>query len=179
MFLVKKTAIALLVSTLGLTGAAASAEAATKSEPTALPQNNLVASASTGSFHALGSATAVKNGIGEAYLGSSKSGSLSYKTVVNSFTPNNVTKISIMGYQWSAGNGSSSANVTYILRKSNGTEVARVTPSGGNYISSQFYKVFSVNLSDVSGKSLYVEAKNNDSNAGVTVNVDVYWDYNT
>ena len=95
MFLVKKTAIALLVSTIGLTGAAASADAATKSEPTSLPQNNLVASASTGSFHALGSATAVKNGIGEAYLGSSKSGSLSYKTVVNSFTPNNVTKISL------------------------------------------------------------------------------------
>ncbi|MCY7933961.1 hypothetical protein MOF37_21610 [Bacillus spizizenii] len=155
----KKTAIALLVSTLGLTGAAASADAATKSEPTTLSQNNLEALASTSSFHTLGTATAVKNGIGKAYLGSSKSGSLSYKTVVNSFTPNNVTKISIMGYQYSAGNGNSSANVTYILRKSNGTEVARVTPSGGNYISSQFYKVFSVNLSDVSGKSLYVEAK--------------------
>ncbi|MGP3748791.1 hypothetical protein ACTWKA_15130 [Bacillus sp. 3A_MP1] len=130
----KKTAIALLVSTLGLTGAAASADAATKSEPTTLSQNNLEALASTNSFHTLGTATAVKNGIGKAYLGSSKSGSLSYKTVVNSFTPNNVTKISIMGYQYSAGNGNSSANVTYILRKSNGTEVARVTPSGGNYI---------------------------------------------
>lgn len=34
-------------------------------------------------------------------------------------------------------------------------------------------------LRDISGKELYVEAKNNDCEAGATVNVDVYWDYNT
>ncbi|MCT6513304.1 hypothetical protein OQZ55_11495 [Bacillus subtilis] len=175
----KKTAIALLVSTLSLTGAAASADATTKSEPTALPQNNLVASASTGSFHALGTATSVKNGIGETNLGRSTSGPQAYKKVVTNFTPNNVTKISIMGYQWSTGNGNSKADVTYTIKKKDGTPVTSVTPSGGNYISSQFYKVFSVKTSEISGKEIYIEAHNNDSNAQVKVNVDVYWDYNT
>ncbi|MED0870395.1 hypothetical protein P4T23_15450 [Bacillus spizizenii] len=174
----KKTAIALLVSALGLTGAAASADAATKSEPTSLSQNNLEALASTNSFHALGTATSVKNGVGEVNIGRSTSGPLAYKTVVNTFTPNNVIKISLMGYQWSQGNGNSKADVTYELVKSDGTVVASVTPSLGNYINSQFYKVFSVDTRNISGKPLTVRAHNNDSQNQVKVNVDVYWDYN-
>ncbi|WP_047474399.1 hypothetical protein [Bacillus siamensis] len=174
----KKTAIALLVSTIGLTGVAASANATAKSEPAAVPHSNLEALTNTDSFHVLKTGTDRKNGVGEVNIGRSSSGPASYATVVSSFTPNNVTKISIMGKQWSTGTGSRSANVTYELMKSDGTVLASVTPSGGNYISEQFYKVFSVNTSLISGKQLYIRAHNNDSVAQVKVNVDVYWDYN-
>ncbi|APH35950.1 hypothetical protein BHE96_10290 [Bacillus subtilis] len=172
----KKTAIALLVSTIGLTGAAASANAAAKSEPASLPHSNLEALTNTDSFHVLKTGTDRKNGVGKVNL--ARTGPDSWKTVVSSFTPNNVTKLSLMGFQESGATGSASADVTYELVKSDGTVVSTVRPSGGNYSREQFYKVFSVNTSSITGKQLYIRAHNNDTSAQVTVNVDVYWDYN-
>ncbi|MGV3273353.1 hypothetical protein CHH79_17940 [Bacillus siamensis] len=172
----KKGITSLIVAAIGITGGAGVASAASDNPSTIVPQSN-VQTINSGVFYS--QSVTGKNGVGEVNL-YSRGNSGAYQTVVNTFKPNNAQLISVKGYQRSLGDGSRSANVTYILKRASDDAVlAEVTPTIGNYVSQPFYVTFPKKIAqDNSGVVMYLEARNNDSGAWAKVDVSVYWNYN-